>query len=82
MIRPNLSNDEKVALKDLSKRADVINTNADKGGAVVIMYLNNYIRHAKCKLNDSKNYSVFAKDPATTNNNFVSQAIDRFTKQH
>ena len=34
-IRPNLSKDEKVALKDLSKRDDII-TNADKVGAVVI----------------------------------------------
>ena len=34
-IRPNLSKDEKVALKDLSKWDDII-TNADKGGAVVI----------------------------------------------
>ena len=45
--RSNLSKDEKVALKDLSKRDDIIITNADKGGAVVIMDANDYIREAK-----------------------------------
>ena len=39
-IRPNLSKDEKAALKNLSKRDDIINTNADKGGAVVILNVN------------------------------------------
>ena len=36
-IRSNSSKDGKVALKDLSKRDDIIITKADKGGAVVIM---------------------------------------------
>ena len=53
-IRPNLSKDEKVALKDLSKWDDII-TNADKGGAVVIMDVNDYIREAKYQLNDPRN---------------------------
>ena len=29
-----------------------------------------------------KNYKVLAKDPTTTNDNLVNQAIDRFTKEH
>ena len=53
----------------------------DKDGAVVIMDVNDYIREAKRQLNDSKNYKVLAKDPATTNNNIVNQTIDRFTKE-
>ena len=40
------------------------------------MDVNDYIMEAKCKLNDSKNYKVYAKDPITTNNNFVNQTID------
>ena len=54
-IKPNLSKDEKVALRDLSKRDDTIITNADKCGAVVIMSVNDYIRESKCQVNDSKN---------------------------
>ena len=53
-IRSNFSKDEKVALKDLSKWDDII-TNADKGGAVVTMDVNDYIREAKYQLNDPRN---------------------------
>ena len=80
-LRPNLSKDEKVALKDLSKRDDIIITNAGKGGAVVIMDVNDYIREAKRQLCDSKTYKVLAKDPTTTNNDLVNQTIYRFTKE-
>ena len=45
------------------------------------MDANDYIREAKCQLNDSKNYKVLAKDLTTTNNNLVNQTIDRFTKE-
>ena len=62
-IRSNLSKDKKLALKDLSKRDDIIITNADKGGAVVIMNVNGYIREAKRQLNKPRNYKVLAKDP-------------------
>ena len=79
-IRPNLSKDEKVALKDLSKWDDII-TNADKGGAVVIMDVNDYIRESKRQLNEPRNYKVLAKDPTTTNNDLINQTIDRFTKE-
>ena len=80
-LRPNLSKDEKVALKDLSKRDDIIITNVDKGSAVVIMDVNDYIREGKYQLNDSKNCKVLAKDPTTTNNNLVNQTIGRFTQE-
>ena len=43
-IRSNLSKGEKIALKDLTKRDDIIITNTDKGGTVVIMDVNDYIR--------------------------------------
>ena len=45
------------------------------------MELNDYIREAKRRLNDSKNYKVLAKDPTTTNNDLVNQTIDRFKKE-
>ena len=80
-IRSNLSKDEKVTLKDLSKRDDIIISYADKGGAVVIMDVNDYIREAKRQLNEPMNYKVLAKDPITTNNDLINQTIDRFTKE-
>ena len=45
------------------------------------MDVNDYIRHAKCLLNDSKNYKVLAKGPTSTNNDLVNQIIHRFTKE-
>ena len=51
-IRLNLSKCEKLALKDLSKRDDIIIANADKGDGVVITDVNYYIREAKRQLND------------------------------
>ena len=80
-IRSNLSKDEKLALKDLSKREDIIITNADKDRTVVIMDVNDYIREAKRQLNEPRNYKVLAKDPTTTNNDLINQAIDRFAKE-
>ena len=65
-IRSNLSKDEKVALKDLSKRDDIIITNADKGGAVVIMDVNDYIREAKRQLNNPRNYNKTLQQLITT----------------
>ena len=47
-------------------------TNVDEGNAEVIMEVNDYVREANCKLNDSKNYKVLAKDPTTTNNNLLN----------
>ena len=63
-----ISKYEKVALKYLSKRDSIIITNADRGSAVVIMDLNDYIREAKRQPNDSKNYNLFAKDITATTN--------------
>ena len=80
-IRSHLSKDENVALKDLSKQDDIIVTNADKGGAVVTMDVNYYIREAKRQLNEPKNFKVLAKDPTKTNNDLINQTIDRFSKE-
>ena len=71
-IRSNLSKDEKEALEYLSKRDDIIITNVDKGGAVVIMDDNDYIREAKRQLNNPRSYKVLAKDSTTTNNDLIN----------
>ena len=61
----DLSKDEKVLLKDLSKRDDIIITNADKGGAVAIMDVNDYVTESKRQLT-THNYEelrTFCKRP-------------------
>ena len=68
-------------MKDLSKRDDIIFTNAHQGGAVVITDVKDYIAEAKSQVNDSENYKVFAKDRTTTNSGLVDQTINRFKNE-
>ena len=43
---PNLSKGEQKAMEELAKRKNVIITNVDKGSAVVVMDVENYINEA------------------------------------
>ena len=55
--RPNnLTKGEQKALEELSKKDDIIITNADKEGAIVVMDIDRYISAAQRQLNDEKNY--------------------------
>ena len=55
--RPNnLTKGEQKALEELSKKDDIIITNADKEGAIVVMDIDRYISEAQRQLNDEKNY--------------------------
>ena len=45
-LKTNLTYKEHAAMEELAKRKDLIITNADKGGAVVIMDTDRYIKEA------------------------------------
>ena len=45
------------------KRKDLIITNADKGGAVVIMDTDSYIKEANRQLSDKASYKQLTQDP-------------------
>ena len=45
------------------------------------MDVNDNVTEAKPQLNDSKNYTVLAKDRTTTNNGLLNQTIDRVKKE-
>ena len=62
----NLSKPELQALKDLQNRNDIIITNADKGGAVVIMDVSEYLKEANRQLNDTNTYKKLDQDPTNT----------------
>ena len=53
--RDNLTKSERKALLNLQKRNDIIITKADKGGAVVILDIKDYIDEANRQLNDTNN---------------------------
>ena len=49
-LKPSLSKRKQKAMEELAKRKDIFITNADKGGAVVILDVEKYIKKANCYL--------------------------------
>ena len=80
--KPNLSKGEQKAMEELAKRKDIIITNADKGGAVVIMDVEKYINEANRQLSDKRNYKKLQEDPTLQHSNLVNDTIDRFKKEN
>ena len=78
---PNLDKGEREAIKELSKSEDIIITDADKGGAVAVADMDDYIKEAERQLNDKGNYHILHQDPTLVNNSLVNQAIDRCKKE-
>lgn len=65
--KPNLSLNELASLNKLRSNKNIIIKSADKGGATVIMDLENYIFEANRQLNDSNYYRIL-DEPIYTNN--------------
>ena len=79
----HLQKGEQNAMKELAKRKDIIITNADKGGAVVIMDVEKYINKANRQLSDKRNYEMLQEDPTLQHSNFANNSNlvnDRFKK--
>ena len=74
--RPNLTKDEKIELINLQTRNDIIITNADKGGAVVIQDVDDYIAEAQRQLNDDTFYKKLSSDLTSKHNKKVNDTID------
>ena len=53
--KDNLTKGEQKTLEELSKRDDIICTNADKRGAIVTTDIDKYISEAHRQLNDENN---------------------------
>ena len=81
--KPDLSKGEQKAMEELAKRKDITVTNADKGGAVVvIMDIEKYINETNCQLSDKRNYKNLQKDPTLQHSNLVNDTTDRFKKEN
>ena len=81
-IEKNLSKGEQKAMEELAKRRDIITTNADKGGAVVIMDKEKYINEAIRKVSDKQNYKLLQEDQKLHYSNLVDNTIHRFKKEN
>ena len=68
-------------MKELSEREDIIISKADKGGAVVIVDVTDYIKEAERQLNNTENYRKLQEDPSATNMKLVNDTIERFNEK-
>ena len=68
-------------MNDLRKREDIIITNADKGGTVVIIDVVDYINEANRQLNDAIFYSLPNFDPAEHHTEMINDAIKALLKE-
>ena len=77
----NLSNGELEAMEELRKRDDLIFSKADKGGALVIMDVDDYIKEANRQLDDTEFYRKLQNDPTATYSERINKAIDKFQNE-
>ena len=61
----------------------ITNTNADKGGAIVIIDVEDCVKEAEKQLNKKKkNYRKITYNPNTANNKTIHKVILRFQKEN
>ena len=77
--RHSLTKSEREALLNLQKRNDIIMTKADKGGAVVILDIKDYIDEANRQLNDTNNYDF---DPTELHTEKIKSEINNLKNEN
>ena len=80
--KSKLSNGEQEAMKHLAKLKDINISTADKGGTVVIMDTENYIKEVNAQLSDKINYKMLQKDPTLKHNEKVNDTLYRFQNEN
>jgi hypothetical protein len=76
MNRKNLSKKEEKAMNDLKNREDIVICKADKGGAVVITDVDDYVNEANRQLSDQRFYKKVEENPTALHAALVDNAID------
>ena len=74
--RKNLSKKEEKAMNDLKNRDDIVICKADKGGAVVISDVQDYVKEANRQLADPRFYKKVKENPTDLHAALVENAID------
>ena len=75
----NLCSEERAALKNLSKRRDIIVKAADKGGTLVVWRADLYQKEALRQLSDT--YAKVDKDLTSTNQQIVKSTINELIEK-
>ena len=76
MNRKNLSKKEEKAMNDLKNRENIVICRADKGGAVVITDVDDYVSEANRQLSDQRFYKKVEENPTSLHAVLVNNAID------
>ena len=72
----NLSKHERAALDRLSNNREIIIKPADKGGATVILNSVDYVKEAKCQLDNEIYYNKIENDLTSEHEQLINQCID------
>ena len=76
--RPNLTRGEIKAMTALKDREDIIITKADKGGAVVILDVKDYLTEANRQLNNTEFYKKIDVNLTETHADTINKVIQNF----
>ena len=85
MKRTNYSNSsvkEQKALQEPKHRDDIVIADADKGGAVVILDAEDYIKEAEWQAHKTENCKRLNYNPTTNNNETLNKITKRFLKEN
>ena len=69
-------------MQQLQSRHDIVITDANEGGAVVVQDVEYYVKEAERQLNNKENYRKINYDPTTTNNDTIHKVISVFQKEN
>ena len=62
----------------MADRNDIIITKTDKGGAAVIIDVEDYVKEVEHQLNNKDAYKKLQHDPTQTHTRLVNDAVTRF----
>ena len=79
--KQNLTKGGIQSLHNLKERDDIIITKADKGGAVVIINVDDYLKEAKRQLGNTEFYHKLDQDLTETHAHIVNETIRKFAKE-
>ena len=71
-----LTPEERKVLYELSKHSNMIISNTDKSGAVVIQDVKYYIKETKQQFGNKEYYKMLDSDPTETHKKLVNPTID------
>ena len=80
--RDNMSTEQRKALDALNDRDDLIITQADKGGAIVIWGIQEYLKEADSHLRNTEFYEELTRDPFMEYQELITNSLDKMHRDN